>query len=152
MRKISTDKAKDRFPSLDKRAGHLLRRAYQKASGNLSRHLRDSGLTVPRYTVLHRLREFGAISQNKLGRLVAMEPGNIHDIIRSLKAKDLVFTRTDPDDSRRRLVDLTDSGQALIDDLVLVGEAATKETLASLNEDEQQTLMTLLARIVDDDN
>ena len=132
---------------MDERVGHLLRKAYQKASANLARHLRDSGLTVPRYAVLHRLREFGPISQNKLGRLVAMEPGNIHDIVRSLKAKDLIITRPDPEDSRRRLVQLTIAGTTMIDDLIACGEIATNETLAPLNTEEQQTLKELLARI-----
>ena len=153
MRKISTEADTDSdskpFPSLDERVGHLLRRAYQKASANLARRLRDSGLTVPRYAVLHRLREFGPVSQNKLGRLVAMEPGNIHDIVRSLKAKKLITTQRDPDDSRRRLVELTATGTAMIDDLIACGELATRETLAPLNADEQRTLKSLLARIAD---
>lgn len=148
MLKTSTESKPDNFPSLDHRVGHLLRRAYQKASANLALRLRDSGLTVPRYTVLHRLREFGAISQNRLGRLAAMEPGNIHDIIRALKAKNLVITRPDPDDSRRRLVELTRDGVNLIDDLVIISEQATKETLAPLNQSEQRTLNALLVRVV----
>ena len=148
MLKTSTEPKQDKFPSLDDRVGHLLRRAYQKASTNLARHLRESGLTVPRYTVLHRLREFGAISQNRLGRLVAMEPGNIHDIIRALKAKNLVITRPDPDDSRRRLVELAPDGVTLIDNLVKIGEQATNETFAPLSQSERRKLNALLVRVV----
>lgn len=147
MPKISTNPDLEPFPSMDDRVGHLLRRAYQKASANLARHLKESGLTVPRYAVLHRLRECGPISQNKLGRLVAMEPGNIHDIVRSLKTRDLIDTQPDPKDSRRRLVDLTAAGRIKIETLITCGETANRETLAGLNQDEQQTLMTLLARI-----
>ncbi len=140
----------DEVPSLDGRVGHLLRRAYQRASANLARRLRDSGLTVPRYAVLHRLSEFGPLSQNRLGRLVAMEPGNIHDIVRSLNAKNLISSRADPNDSRRRLVELTPQGNDLIGHLIEAGEQATRETLAPLDEDEQQILKALLLRIVEE--
>ena len=148
MLKTSTNADDHSFPSLDDRVGHLLRRAYQKASGNLARRLRDSGLTVPRYAVLHRLREYGAVSQNRLGRLVAMEPGNIHDIVRSLKSDHLVKTRDDPNDNRRRLVELTDDGVALIDQLIVANDEASRETLANLSRAEQDLLKSLLMRIV----
>jgi len=150
MLKTSTDRNASSFPSLDDRVGHLLRRAYQKASGNLARRLRDTGLSVPRYAVLHRLREIGPVSQNRLGRLVAMEPGNIHDIVHALRTDNLVATRPDPGDNRRRLVELTNNGIVLIDKLVKASDEATQETLASLNPGEQAMLKSLLSRIIDD--
>lgn len=148
MKRTSTEAVETkRAPSIDDRVGHQLRRAYQTASANLARRLQGSGLSVPRFTVLARLNEFGALSQNHLGRLVAMEPANIHDMVRAMAAQGLLEIRRDPDDGRRRLVALSGTGKALIDKVQPLSEEANEATLAPLSASERKTLMALLRRI-----
>lgn len=151
MRKISTDTTGDAQagPTLDEHVGYLLRVAYQKASGNLARHLQGTGLSVPRYAVLARLLERGPLTQNRLGRLVAMEPANIHDMVRSLQAQRLVQTRPDPTDNRRRLVELTAEGADLAARATGIGDRANDEMLLGLAADERSDLVRLLRRFID---
>jgi hypothetical protein len=62
---------------LEDQVGFLLRRAYQRVSSNLIERIGPSDLTAPQFATLARLYERGTLSQNLLGRLVAMEPANI---------------------------------------------------------------------------
>lgn len=137
----------ERVTSFDRRIGFALRRAYQRASANLATSLQGSGLTVPRFSVLLCLSEKGPLSQNLLGRLVAMEPGNIHGIVRALSEAGLVRTGDDPGDRRRRLVALTGAGAALLARVQVPGEAANAATLMPLSEAERGALFALLERI-----
>ncbi len=132
---------------LDDQVGHLLRRAYQVASANLMARMPDDGLTPVQFAVLARLHEHGPVSQNRLGRLVAMEPANIHGLVRRLSGRGLVRVDADSHDRRRLLVSLTAAGQALVESLFPVSETAGATTLAPLSGDERETLLDLLRRI-----
>src|SRR6266852_6774371 len=99
---------------LDDQVGFLLRRASQRASANLVERIGPHDLTAPQFATLARLYERGPLSQNLLGRLVAMEPANIRDVVLRLKKRRLVMTRRDPDDARLILVGLTPAGMSLI--------------------------------------
>ena len=132
---------------LDDQIGHLLRRASQQANANLAERLADHGLTTAQYVVLARLAETGAASQNQLGRLVAMEPANIHGIVGRLAERGLVTTATDAADRRRLLVSLTGPGAQLIEQVRPMAAAATAATLAPLAAAERATLIALLRRL-----
>lgn len=132
---------------LDDQIGFLLRRAYQRASANLAARLTGFDLTPPQFSTLARLHEHGALSQNRLGRLVAMEPANISDVVRRLKRRRLVMTGRDPRDGRLMLVTLTDAGAALFRNVLPIQIAATARTLAKLRPRERQTLAALLRRL-----
>ncbi len=134
---------------LDDQIGHLLRRASQQASANLAERLADHGLTTAQYVVLARLAETGAASQNQLGRLVAMEPANIHGIVGRLGERGLVATESDPADRRRLLVSLTRLSTLLIQQVRPVAADASAVTLAPLAAADRETLITLLHRLTD---
>ena len=134
---------------LDDQIGHLLRRASQQTSANLAERLADHGLTTAQYVVLARLVETGAASQNQLGRLVAMEPANIHGIVGRLGERGLVATAPDPADRRRLLVSLTRLGTLLIQQVRPMDADASAATLAPLAAAERETLITLLRRLTD---
>ena len=134
---------------LDDQVGFLLRRAYQRASSNLVDRIGPHDLTAPQFATLARLYERGTLSQNLLGRLVAMEPANIRDVVLRLKKRRLVMTRRDPDDGRLILVSLTPSGMSLVEELLPIEIECTAKTLAALNANERRLLYELLGRLAD---
>src|SRR5260370_27735578 len=99
---------------LEDQVGFLLRRAYQRASSNLIDRIGPYDLTAPQFATLARLYERGTLSQNLLGRLVAMEPANIRDVVRRLKKRRLILTRSPPHCGRLSLVSLTASGLPVV--------------------------------------
>jgi DNA-binding MarR family transcriptional regulator len=137
---------------LEDQVGFLLRRAYLRASSNLVARIGPYDLTAPQFATLARLYERGTLSQNLLGRLVAMEPANIRDVVLRLKKRRLVTSRRDPDDARLNLVSLTPSGRSLIEELIPIEVECTALTLAPLNAKEKQILYDLLERLADGEN
>lgn len=133
---------------LDDQIGHLLRRAYQSASAHLARRLTPYDLKPQQFATLARLSELGATAQNRLGDAVGMPRANIHKMVERLSARDLVTVRADPDDGRRRIVDLTGKGRRLVAELTPLDEASTADALASLTEKERATLYRLLRRLL----
>ena len=106
-------------------------------------------MTAPQFATLARLYERGTLSQNLLGRLVAMEPANIRDVVLRLKKRRLVTTRRDPDDGRLILVSLTASGTSLVEELLPIEIECTASTLAKFNANEKALLYDLLGRLAD---
>jgi DNA-binding MarR family transcriptional regulator len=133
---------------LDDQVGHLLRRAYQRASGQLASRIRGYDLTPVQHATLIRLWELGPLSQNQLGRVVAMPPANIHSLVRRLEARGLV--RRDPSDKDKRLltVSLTDEGKKLALELIPLDAASTEAALKMLNQGERDALYAILKKLV----
>lgn len=135
------------LPTLDSHAGFLLRCAWQRSTADLGAVI--DPLTAAQYAVLARLLEHGELSQNRLGRLVAMERGNIHELVARLSDAGLIATRGDPDDRRLLLVSLTRDGKQAAERAVALADGALDKTLAPLNVAERRTLLALLRKIVD---
>lgn len=123
-----------------------MRRANQRHVAIFMRHV--DGLTPTQFAAMARLREHGALSQNKLGRLTAMDSATIKGVVERLRAKDLVSSRPDMNDQRLRLVELTRKGKTAYDTALPQALAARAETVEPLSEDETQQLEALLARLV----
>ena len=87
------------------------------------------------------------MSQNVLGRLTAMDPATILGVVSRLKRRGLVDSRLDPDDGRRILLRLTDTGLSLVGDMKAVAGNVTIETLAPLTKAESQTFIRLLQKL-----
>ncbi len=135
---------------LDDQIGPLLRRAYQRACANLSARLDGYGLTPIQYSTLVRLREYGPVSQNRLGRLLEIKSGNMHGVVRRLQERELVETSQDPDHRGRVLLKLSRTGLQLVKSGIPLSCQATADTLAPLSTSERKQLFHLIHLLIDD--
>ncbi len=133
---------------LDNQIGYLLGRARGVALRNLRRKLGDLDLTPPQFGALLKLMELGEASQNELGRQSGMKPATVHGVIRRLQSRGLVESRRSPEDQRLLLVALTAAGLETAAEVARHSSAASAETLAPLDENEQALLEGLLRRII----
>ena len=131
---------------LEDQIGHLLRRAHQRASA-IFQEVMTEGLTPPQFAALVKIRDFGTVSQNRLGRSVAMDPATSQGVTQRLLAKSLINRKDDPEDRRRTLLSLTPEGEAMVERLVPQGKQITAETLEPLTPEEQMQFLALLAKI-----
>lgn len=131
---------------LEDQIGHLLRRAHQRASAIFQEVMTD-GLTPPQFAALVKIRDFGKVSQNRLGRSVAMDPATSQGVIQRLLGKGLIRREDDPEDRRRALLSLTPEGEETVDRLIPLGKRVTAETLEPLTPDEQTVFLALLTKI-----
>ena len=131
---------------LEDQVGHLLRRAHQRASAIFQENMAE-GLTPQQYAALVKIRDFGSVSQNRLGRAVAMDPATSQGVAQRLIAKNLITRADDPDDRRRTLLSLTPEGERLVEKLVPLGRKITADTLEPLSKAEQAAFLGLLRKL-----
>ncbi len=134
---------------LERQAGHLLRRAHQRHSAIFQEHIGDSQLTPLQFAALTKLADLGEVSQNQLGRLIAMDAATMQGVIKRLAARGLIHRRPDPDDRRRLILSLTADGRALAAGSLAAAAKITRLTLAPLSAAEQRAFLALLERLAE---
>jgi DNA-binding MarR family transcriptional regulator len=131
--------------NLDQQIGYQLRLATQ-------RHLEIFGAILPditptQFSVLVRLHERGELSQNHLGREVAMDTATVKGVVSRLKAKQWVDIRQSLTDRRKLIVSLTEGGREYVEKTVQMATSVTAKTTANLDAKEAQRLLQLLKKI-----
>jgi DNA-binding MarR family transcriptional regulator len=142
---LQPDEACGQGYRLDDQVGYKLRLASQRHLEIFSRHLPE--LTPTQFSVLVRLDEIGEVSQNHLGRLVAMDAATTKGVVRRLLDKGLIHARPDAEDLRRLRISLTPAGQAVIQAAVETARQITSETTAKLTAREVARLCSLLDKL-----
>jgi DNA-binding MarR family transcriptional regulator len=133
---------------LDEQVAHLLRRAHQRASALFLTVLTDAQLTPTQFFAMARLHEMGKLSQNRLGRLAAMDPATIQGVIRRLHERGFIERLADPTDRRRMVLSLSPLGQETVVCLLKDANRVGDDILAPLHPDEQALFLSLLKRLV----
>jgi DNA-binding MarR family transcriptional regulator len=133
---------------LEDQVGHLLRRAHQRASSIFTAELGDQfQITPTQYAALVKLHDLGEQSQNRLGRLTAMDPATIQGVIKRLEERKLIERFGDPGDRRRAALRLTAAGEALVEAMIPSGMRVSAVTLGPLDEAERRSFLALLGRL-----
>ena len=132
---------------LEDQVGHLMRRANQRHAAIFFEGLNDQQLTPMQFAVLVKIGDEEEISQNRLGRLAAMDPATVQGVVRRLKERALIDARPDPDDGRRSLWRLSETGEALVAATVPIAEQITEKTLEPLSKSERSTFLALLRKL-----
>jgi MarR family transcriptional regulator, temperature-dependent positive regulator of motility len=96
--------------------GYLARRLYQAYSAAWLRHV-DTTLTGPQFAVLTAVREYPEVDQGSLAACVALDRSTMADVCKRLEDRALIRRAVAPSDGRRKLITLTDQGNALYDDV-----------------------------------
>ncbi len=131
---------------LDEQVGFILRQVTQRHTAIFAAHMVED-LTPTQFAALAKLAEQGPCSQNRLGRLTAMDAATIKGVIDRLGRRGLIETRPDAADARLLMVALTPAGEAVIGQALPAGLRITEETLAPLSPDECETLLGLLRKL-----
>ena len=130
---------------LDDQVGYKLRLANQRHLEIFSRHLPE--VTPTQFSILVRLCEVGEVSQNQLGRLVAMDAATTKGVITRLIDRGLVQSRQDGQDLRRLQISLTHEGHTVLRAAIKKAQVITEETTERLTSREVLRLMTLLDKL-----
>jgi len=104
-------------------------------------------LTTTQFAALAKLYEVGPCSQNRLGRLTAMDAATIKGVIDRLAKRGFTVARPDPQDTRLLILELTPAGMTAIESAIPVAAKITEETLAPLTPSERSSLLKLIRKI-----
>lgn len=132
---------------LEAQVGFRIRKVHQRATEIFNVVMGEFDLTPTQFAVLAKLDDLGSVSQNQLGRLVAMDPATIFGVVGRLMKRGLVAQRLDQQDARLTLIELTSEGRDLIHHAKAVGAEVSRRTLAPLSTSEAKLLLALLARM-----
>ncbi|MDX3805092.1 MarR family winged helix-turn-helix transcriptional regulator [Bosea thiooxidans] len=132
---------------LEEQYGFLLRRAQQRYLPLFQEMMGPGGPTPTQFAALCKLAGGAEISQNHLGRLTAMDPATIKGVIGRLAERGLVERLPDPNDQRRLLIRLTETGHAAMPELFAKAKAITIAALESLSPAEAKQIVALLTRM-----
>jgi len=134
---------------LDSSTGHLLRRALQRHQALFQECAASTGLTPPQFAALTKLAELRRVTQNRLGRLVAMDPATAQGVMKRLALRGLLRTEKDPMDRRTVVLSITQEGECLVHKARHAGQRANQTLMQELDAGEQAMLLALLRRITD---
>jgi MarR family transcriptional regulator, lower aerobic nicotinate degradation pathway regulator len=138
----------DRY-QYDAQVGHLLRRALQVNLSIFAKHFASSDLTSVQFIVLCALAAHGPISQNLVGRLVALDPSTTKGVVERLAERRLISIDADAGDRRKLVIQLTRAGKVMLPGLINLGLKVTEETFGPLNSAERIALVYLLNKMVE---
>ena len=110
--------------------------------------LADHHFTPTQFFAMARLREKRQLSQNKLGRMTAMDPATIQGVARRLDERGYIERLPDMKDRRRLVLRLTEVGHETVEKLLDEVDAVRQQFLAPLGPEEQKQFRSLLKRIV----
>ncbi len=131
---------------LEDNVGFVLRQAGQRHLAIFAEHMPEQ-LTATQFAALSKLREIGPCSQNRLGRLTAMDAATIKGVVDRLTLRGLTRSKADPEDGRMHLISLTQAGRSLADRVIPAAIEITERTLAPLDRAERAVLLELLRRL-----
>lgn len=128
---------------LDSQIGFRLRVALQLHTDIFFRSMQYN-ITQAQLALMVRLIEYGPCSQNRLGRLAALDSASIVGVMARLRARKFVTIKKDTIDKRRIVIDLTAEGRRTALKAMALGRDANDQTLAALNEAQRKQLLDLL--------
>ena len=127
----------------------LLSRANARAQAILAAEFAADGIRGYHYRLLAALAQYGSLSQADLGRRTGIDRKDVAIAVAELEADGLVVRTPDPDDARRKVVDLSRRGDSRLRRLDTVLQSVQTEVLAPLDHEEQQIVIRLLAKLAD---
>ncbi|PPC78802.1 MarR family transcriptional regulator [Pokkaliibacter plantistimulans] len=131
--------------------GHLLRKAYQRHVAIFQQHASDRQLTAPQFVALCTVRDQGPCSITDIVKATDIDQATMRGVVDRLRAREWIALSTDPSDKRKVVIELTDSGKALLTEMIPCARVITEHTMGSLNPAERVALLYLLKKMYEQD-
>jgi DNA-binding MarR family transcriptional regulator len=132
------------------RAAYLLARVGRSQSTRFAERMQSIGLRPKHFAVLNAIALADGASQQELGGRMGLDPSGLVGAIEQLERMGLVERRRADADRRRYVLGLTAEGTATLGRGRRVVSESARELLGALDDDEVDTLVNLLSRVVDD--
>jgi DNA-binding MarR family transcriptional regulator len=103
-----------------------------------------SSAKLKQIIALSYLRELGTVGQKYLGSVLCLDANNTVLLLNDLERDGLVVRKRDAEDRRRHVVELTETGHAVLHETELGMFEIEDDLLAALDEEQRIQLKTLL--------
>ena len=125
-----------------------LRLAVVRLNRRLRAQRADSALTLSQLSALSCLHKAGSMTPGELAAKEGVQPPSMTRVIAALEDNGLVARRAHPTYGRQAIVEVTEAGQARIEEEVSIRERWLDQHLAELDE-EELAVLSRAAEIID---
>ena len=132
--------------------GHLIRRMQQIAVAIFMTECRDFALTPVQYATLVAVDAYPGVDATRLSALIAFDRSTLGSVIGRLEAKKYLLRRASKEDSRVKLLYLTDLGRKILAAAAPAVDRAQQAMMAPLGSADRRKFLQLLTRLVDLNN
>lgn len=133
-----------------KSLGWLINVVALKLKNELDAGLKEHGLSIALWPTLMCLWEEEGVTQREIAIKSKVESSTTTRTIDKLVKLNLVERQNDPNSRRSFRIYLTDEGRALKDKLIHLPTQINEAALSSLNDEEQDQMISLLQKMVKD--
>lgn len=133
--------------SEQKSLGALINQVAYRIRQDLDQRLRQHGLDITIWPILHCLWQQDGIPQARISETLGRPDYATSRAIDRLESAGLVLRRNDPENRRVRLVYLTDAGRRSQTELAPLTDSTNERVLGQLTAEEQTQLVRLLRKI-----
>jgi DNA-binding MarR family transcriptional regulator len=127
--------------------GFLLAKSYQRGYALFKAPLEKFSLTPKQFSLLAFLWKQDGLSQVELSDKCQIDRTTLGGLIDRLQKQGYVRREPNPEDRRAFQIYLTDTGQALEDELLAIARKVTDSFTAGLSSAETETLRQLLKKL-----
>jgi len=107
------------------------------------------GMRLKAYMTLGYIRDHPGVTQQELETALLMDANAVVIILNELEAARYSVRRRDPQDRRRHIVELSQTGRHALEKADVARESLEDEVLAGLSADERASLRKLVQRVLD---
>ncbi len=125
------------------RTAHLVRAALN----NTFAHLEINEVRYSALKVIGAVRETGC-SQSELARKLGQSESNICTLIERMESDQLVIRRQSQKDRRKRVLQVTDQGERLLEQVKAYHGTVSHRLLSALNSDQRRQLTSILQSLL----
>jgi DNA-binding MarR family transcriptional regulator len=104
------------------------------------------GMRLKQYVALTYLQHMPGVGQRQLGDMLMLDANNCVLLLNDIEEAGWAERRRDPDDRRRHIVEITESGREALFNAERALDGLEDEVLGALSPDERETLHDLLGR------
>lgn len=122
-------------------------RAFQKIRAKELKYINASGLSMNQFEVLEVLYHRGDLNIGAITKLIESTPGNVTVVVKNLVRDGFIQTLPSPEDSRVRIVSITEKGKELIGGMFPQHASNLQSYFDVLSDEELIALYDLLRKL-----
>jgi DNA-binding MarR family transcriptional regulator len=145
-------KSKAKAVALEEQPGYYIRRLQQIAVAIFLEETQPQGITPVQYAALFATQQQPGLDQRTLASTIGFDTSTIGGVIDRLEKRGLIERQASPTDRRVRLLQVTPTGQAMLDEVIPAMLKAQQRILAPLPADQRPQFLAMLKTVVDANN
>lgn len=108
---------------------------------------KEGGLTTAQFAVLEALYHKGTLTIQEIIKSILSTGGNMTVVINNLEKEELIERHANPEDKRSSLIEITQKGKKIIEEIFPNHLQSLKEEFKVLTIEEKQDLITILKKL-----